>query len=614
MKPILQYGLLFCFGFFFCTACTEESDTEIIDGTHTYLRAIATIGDATTVQTKTEGDGGGEAEDVGSTPPCDIYGTQMDKLYSYLPTSNKDGGFKEGDKAKIGIYSLYGVGGSTDEDRLINIPLTHVGGKKGYFQNEDIKIPSMTNLGRTLAYYPYNEHNKGADESTGIDESSGDFSYPISLYYEDGFTNLNKDDKNKVIDLLVAVNSGTVTSTGEFIFSFKHACSMLLIFPGEGFEHLNTPLEGGTKNDDASGGSSLSKEVTVYLKHSINARVTYKKGGNFSLSMDKTGADDHLEFPTNRCDAYKLAGTSWSKSKTVYSVILPPEAEIDYIKMTDDNGTVQYVRPAEDLAVHKPLTGGTRYPITVKLEGVEPAIYPHEIVEWDDVTVKIESRGIDDLEDLKGWMEAYNDGNNDGNNENLSKYGENNGGKWTFYLNKDIDCSSLEESYQYLIKTFNATLDGRNHTLSGLKFKKSTTRNDDNNIGFIGKLAEGGTVKRLKIDGITIEKDNLTSSDNIGTIAGTIAGGTVENCTVTNINISCDAGNVGALAGTVSSGSAKTCRFEGALYLGVDAIHDDKHLWGKKEGVDDFSAAPIKTNLFVYKSKKVEENTEENTN
>lgn len=608
MKPILQYGLLFCFGFFFCTACTEESDTEIIDGTHTYLSAIVTIGDATTVQTKAEGDGGDETEDVGPTPPCDIYGTQMDELYSYLPTSNKDGGFKdreEGDKAKIGIYSLYGVGGSTDKNRLVNISLTHVGGKEGYFQNEDIKIPSMTNLGRTLAYYPYNDYNKDADESFD------DLSYPISLYYEDGFTNPNKDDNNKVIDLLVAVNSGTVTSTGEFIFSFKHACSMLLIFPGEGFEHLNT-LEDGIKNDNASGGTSLSKEVTVYLKHSINAHVTYKQGGNFSLSMDKTDADDHLEFPTNRCDAYKLAGTSWDEGKTVYSVILPPEAEIDYIKMTDDNGTVQYVRPAEDLAVHKPLTGGTRYPITVKLEGVEPAIYPHEIVEWDDVTLEIKSRGIDDLEDLKGWMEAYN-----GENNNLSKYGEqNDDDNWTFYLNKDIDCSSLEESYQYLIKTFNATLDGRNHTLSGLKFKKSTTRNDDNNIGFIGKLAEGGTVKRLKIDGITIEKDNLTSSDNIGTIAGTIAGGTVENCTVTGIHISCDVGNVGALAGTVSSGSANTCRFEGALYLGVNATSDDtdNHLWGKKEGDKDFSADPIKTNLFVYKSEKVEKNTEENTN
>ena len=612
MKPILQYGLLFCFGFFFCTACTEESDTEIIDGTHTYLRAIATIGDATTVQTKAEGDGGGEAEDVVSTLPCDIYGTQMDELYSYLPTSNKDGGFKEGDKAKIGIYSLYGVGGSMDDDRLVNIPLTHVGGKEGYFQNEEIKIPSMTNLGRTLVYYPYNEQNKGADESTGIDESPDDLSYPISLYYdENGFTNPNKADNNKVIDLLVAVNSGTVTSTGEFIFSFKHACSMLLIFPGEGFDHLNT-LEDGTNNGNTSGGSSLNKEVTVYLKYSINAHVTYKKGGNFSFSMDKTDVDDHLEFPTNRCDAYTLAGTSWD-GKTVYSVILPPEAEIDYIKMTDDNGTVQYVRPVEDLAVHKPLTGGTRYPITVKLEGVEPAIYPHEIVEWDDVMVEIESMGIDDLEDLKGWMEAYNGEYND----NLSKYGEqNNDDNWTFYLNKDIDCSSLsKESYQYLIKTFNATLDGRNHTLSGLKFKKNAGRDGNNNIGFIGELAKDGIVKRLKIDGIIIDEIGLTENDNIGTIAGTIAGGTVENCTVTGINISCDAGNVGALAGTVSSGSAKTCRFEGALYLGVNATSDDtdNHLWGRKEG-SNFSAESIKANLFVYKSKKVEENTEENTN
>lgn len=568
MKAIIRNSILACLAFGIGTACTDESGVEGITGGKGYLEVFARIGEVSTAPSRGEGDTGAE-----NTPSYkDIYGVQMNELYSYLSTDVAGGGFK--DSCQIGIYSLYGTDGNGNNP-LVNTPLIFKGSS---FVNEGIQIPSMTNLGKTFAYYPYSKINN-VENAT-----EGEKKYPIDIYikndnnpyYSTDNNNPNPENKNQVIDLLTASNTGSLDD-GKIFYSFRHACSMLMIYRGDGFDSENIS----------------DRTVKVKLKEGLEAFVVYETN-KFIL---KTYPDEEAEqiFETNYCGSYKAVGQL--EAKPVYSVILPPGAEVEYIQMMDNFGTMQYIYPENDMT----LDGGYRYPVTVKLDGLFPTIYPHEINEWSDVEISIDQKGgIYTAEHLKGWMEAYN--SNHQSYDELTQYGtkDSNSDKWTFHLYADVDCSTIV-NYQSFIQTFKDCLEGHGHTLSNINLKKSDNSSTSENIGFIGDLANGGSINNLKIDGISIS-GGTDADDCTGTIAGTITNGSIKECKITGIEIYSEKGYVGSLAGKATAGTVDKCLLEGNLQLGNEAkIAADQKLFGEK--AEGFTLGETNTSgVYVFKA------------
>lgn len=571
MKAMIRYNILACLAFCLGTACTEEAGLETAINGKGYLEVYATIGEASTVQSRADN----------NTQNTDKSGVGMDNYFSYL-----SGSYTFVNGCKIGLFSANGTDGNYDEGRLVNVPLTYTlpnGETYGSFVNEDIEISSMTNLGHTFAYYPYSAIN---DDSS---QTGNSLEYAIDLYvHEDGSNNPYKDgNKNIVIDLLKASNNGTI-SGWRINYTFSHACSMLTIERGIGFN--GTDLTGD------------NNEVVVKLEKGLQGCIK-RTTGNFTFDVEEDDSAPVI-FPAN----YYTYTHDENEVIKIHSVILPPEAKVEYIKIKDDFGTWQYVRPEGNIL--QSLEAGKRYPVTVKLDGPSPTIYPHEITPWDDEMISIDNKnaGIYDLDDLKGWIDAYN------NNGDLSKYGYGttvgDATQWIFDLYADIDCSELTEEYQYFIQTFKDCLEGHGHTLSNIKLTKSNNSSTSDNIGLIGEL-NGGSINNLKIDGISIS-GGTEDNDCIGTIAGTITNGSITECKITGIEIYSENGTVGSLAGKAIAGEVDKCLLEGNLQLGKDAsIADGQKLFGEIE--TGFSLKEKNTS-GVYVFKAVVDNAETGEN
>lgn len=560
MKTLKKYSILSILSLCICAACTEDIGMEQISQSKGLLKVFAYIGETSTAQTRAEGEGE-DTTPSENTGNKDTYGVAMDEYYSYKATNN-GGGFVEG--CKIGMYSRKSTDGIDGENRLVNEPLKFVkestsgSYRIAGFQSENIEIESMTNLGETFVYYPYSKNNPKESTTTGTE-----LKYKIDLYVSDNNNPYNDNkNKNKVIDLLIATNSGSLnTSLGVILYNFKHACSMLMIERGEGFEN------------------STNDNVIVKIKNKLQAYV-YSASGSFSLELKPT--DESLtipsEFPTN---------VYTSEGKKIYSVILPPEAEVEYIQMEDNFGTMQYIRPENGMI----LESGWKYPVTVKMNGFTPTIYPHEIMAWEDEVITIEKpAGIYDKTDLENWIELYNGNSIDIEGVTLDDFGTKNEGKWTFHLYADIDLKDYTDPF---ITTFSDKLEAHGHTISNIALQKTV----DGNVGFVGNL-NGGSINNLKIDGISF--NSTEKNINVGTVAGTVTSGSVTNCKITGIDIESEYGNVGALAGSFTPGTIETCLLEGELRLGINAKNDNK-LFGVIKGT--YTPNQINTSgVFVFQS------------
>lgn len=559
MKTLKQYSILAFLSFCICTSCTENTGMDEMNSTSKgYLEVFGSIGEGYSLQTRAD-----DSETEASTGRAPV-----DEYYSFKSTNNNQGGGFV-NYCKIGIYSLNSTAGVFDNTRLANTPLTYYGGS---FKNEDIDITSMTNLGRTFAYYPYSSNNPYDNEAA---EGTNDLRYPIALEYGKYDPNKISGDKNRVIDLLIAKSSGSLNSQGKIYYSFTHACSMLMIYRGDGFVLADRKSE---END----------KVVVKLKEGKKASVSSIGKGDFKLFIEPDDEAKDLIYPTN---VYiETINTETTEQRSVNTVILPPGAEIEYIIMTDMFGTKQYIYP-EDLL--KPMTAGKKQPVTVKLDGLEPTIFPHNIIDWEDVVIKItdtdQNPGIYSLDQFNEWINAYNNyAYNNYNESELDSYGKKEGDKWTFHIYSDIDFSDIDSENQTTIQSFipdfKDKLEGHGHTLKNISLQQQTgNTTTDTNFGFVGNL-NGGSINNLKIDGISVT-GSVGEDDCVGTIAGTVTSGSITNCKITGINIECEKGFAGALAGNITAGTIETCLLEGNLKLGINAknVSDDNSykLFGK---------------------------------
>ena len=132
-------------------------------------------------------------------------------------------------------------------------------------------------------------------------------------------------------------------------------------------------------------------------------------------------------------------------------------------------------------------------------------------------------------------------------------------------LMNDIDIGSWQP-----ISNYRGTFDGNGYTLSNL----SITSND-NQVGLIGNLTNGGTIKNLQLKNCTVSATSTTSnSENAGLAAGILVGnlsnGTIDNVSIVNSSVN---GQVaGLIVGKLESGAIRNSFASGSATSSVSRV------------------------------------------
>lgn len=126
--------------------------------------------------------------------------------------------------------------------------------------------------------------------------------------------------------------------------------------------------------------------------------------------------------------------------------------------------------------------------------------------------------------------------------------------------------------------TFNGTLDGQNHTVSGIYLKLETTEGASGVQGILGALSGNAAVKNLRLINSVVTGPAATDEIKLGTLISRVVGDTAS-VTVSNVEVHSSVnegghragqlgGAVGGIVGAITSAGTLTlsnCHFNGTL-------------------------------------------------
>ena len=456
--------------------------------------------------------------------------------------------------------------GNDDTLYLKNTKLTYsdMGGARKFTSTEVANV-ALGKFGVTFAYFPFApkekmplNYVKSNGSSLVVPSGSQKGEHYIHIFTEDGH----------IVDLLTAQKM----QYDNINYQFRHRFAMVLLFLGEGF------------SPDTEGNEKLTVHLTYHVlgAHILRKEIDPFPYEDFPLTVDTVPLDrasqydfGRSSFTAPRVDDYTLLGGQ--EPRTVYPVILPAGAKIDYIEVKDKTGKPQRVKPTRGEALTG-LEGGWKHPLTIRMEGITPTVYPHEIIDWNEQHVGEVDKlpGIHSEEQFAVWLEVYN--RNADNMESmttedstlLAQYGVYNneetlGPGWTFYLWNDIDCKDMKpDASGALIKALpeGVTFDGKGYVLHNLMLDFEHTAPSSGRVGLIGEI-RGGRLRNLHLDFVTVR--NMTADALSGCIAGCISGGEVYGCTVREAAMMCRDGVAGVLAGEMTGGRVSDCKFHGMV-------------------------------------------------
>lgn len=456
--------------------------------------------------------------------------------------------------------------GNDDTLYLKNTKLTYsdMGGARKFTSTEVANV-ALGKFGVTFAYFPFApkekmplNYVKSNGSSLVVPSGSQKGEHYIHIFTEDGH----------IVDLLTAKKM----QYDNINYQFRHRFAMVLLFLGEGF------------SPDTEGNEKLTVHLTYHVlgAHILRKEIDPFPYEDFPLTVDTVPLDrasqydfGRSSFTAPRVDDYTLL--VGQEPRTVYPVILPAGAKIDYIEVKDKTGKPQRVKPTRGEALTG-LEGGWKHPLTIRMEGITPTVYPHEIIDWNEQHVGEVDKlpGIHSEEQFAVWLEVYN--RNADNMESmttedstlLAQYGVYNneetlGPGWTFYLWNDIDCKDMKpDASGALIKALpeGVTFDGKGYVLHNLMLDFEHTAPSSGRVGLIGEI-RGGRLRNLHLDFVTVR--NMTADALSGCIAGCISGGEVYGCTVREAAMMCRDGVAGVLAGEMTGGRVSDCKFHGMV-------------------------------------------------
>ncbi len=457
--------------------------------------------------------------------------------------------------------------GNDDTLYLKNTKLTYsdMGGARKFTSTEVANV-ALGKFGVTFAYFPFApkekmppNYVKSDGSSLVVPSGSQKGEHYIHIFTEDGH----------IVDLLTAQKM----QYDNINYQFRHRFAMVLLFLGEGF------------SPDTEGNGKLTVHLTYHVlgAHILRKEIDPFPYEDFPLTVDTVPLDKASEygfgrssFTAPRVDGYTLL--VGQEPRTVYPVILPAGAKIDYIEVKDKTGKLQRVKPARGEALTG-LEGGWKHPLTIRMEGIVPTVYPHEIIDWNEQHVGEVDKlpGIHSEEQFAAWLKVYNrnvdkwEAMNVADSVELAHYGVHNDGEtpgtdgWTFYLWNDIDCKDMKpDANGAFVKalTEGVTFDGKGYVLHNLMLDFEHTAPSSGRVGLIGEI-RGGRLRNLHLDFVTVR--NMTADALSGCIAGCISGGEVYDCTVREAAMMCRDGVAGVLAGEMTGGRVSDCKFHGMV-------------------------------------------------
>lgn len=457
--------------------------------------------------------------------------------------------------------------GNDDTLYLKNTKLTYsdMGGARKFTSTEVANV-ALGKFGVTFAYFPFApkekmppNYVKSDGSSLVVPSGSQKGEHYIHIFTEDGH----------IVDLLTAQKM----QYDNINYQFRHRFAMVLLFLGEGF------------SPDTEGNGKLTVNLTYHVlgAHILRKEIDPFPYEDFPLTVDTVPLDKASEygfgrssFTAPRVDGYTLL--VGQEPRTVYPVILPAGAKIDYIEVKDKTGKLQRVKPARGEALTG-LEGGWKHPLTIRMEGIVPTVYPHEIIDWNEQHVGEVDKlpGIHSEEQFAAWLKVYNrnvdkwEAMNVADSVELAHYGVHNDGEtpgtdgWTFYLWNDIDCKDMKpDANGAFVKalTEGVTFDGKGYVLHNLMLDFEHTAPSSGRVGLIGEI-RGGRLRNLHLDFVTVR--NMTADALSGCIAGCISGGEVYDCTVREAAMMCRDGVAGVLAGEMTGGRVSDCKFHGMV-------------------------------------------------
>ncbi len=474
--------------------------------------------------------------------------------------------------------------GNDDTLYLKNTKLTYsdMGGARKFTSTEVANV-ALGKFGVTFAYFPFApkekmppNYVKSDGSSLVVPSGSQKGEHYIHIFTEDGH----------IVDLLTAQKM----QYDNINYQFRHRFAMVLLFLGEGF------------SPDTEGNGKLTVHLTYHVlgAHILRKEIDPFPYEDFPLTVDTVPLDKASEygfgrssFTAPRVDGYTLL--VGQEPRTVYPVILPAGAKIDYIEVKDKTGKLQRVKPARGEALTG-LEGGWKHPLTIRMEGIVPTVYPHEIIDWNEQHVGEVDKlpGIHSEEQFAAWLKVYN--RNADNMESmttedstlLAQYGVYNNEEtldpgWTFYLWNDIDCKDMKpDANGAFVKalTEGVTFDGKGYVLHNLMLDFEHIGPSSGLVGLIGEI-RGGWLRNLHLDFVTVR--NMFTNVPSGCIAGRISSGQIFDCTVREAKMMCRGGVAGVLAGEMSGGDMAGCKFHGMVQ--AKEMQDETE-WGYKKIVN----------------------------
>ena len=287
---------------------------------------------------------------------------------------------------------------------------------------------------------------------------------------------------------------------------------------------------------DVEAGSKISVTVpTTYTTYNVNA---YSSDATASTNLPVGGAVTNELFSPEPEDEPLSAITGTEEGEVVFSFYALVKDETQNITLTNGTNSQQVSNVPLGPNMHTTLVGDVRnlgltnVTFTASVEttwGSTPVIGEgYEIDGEGNFTVTT-------AEGLQAWATAVQ------SNPSLN-----------CTLADDITLPVVTDggSNWMPIQGYAGTFDGGGKTITGLTINQSS----ESNVGLFASIAEGGTVKNLKLDDV-----DIIAGSNVGAIAGENRG-TIENCSVSgSVTGSSNNSCVGGIAGWHYGGTITDC-------------------------------------------------------
>lgn len=490
----------------------------------------------------------------------------------------------ENNQDVIGFYSEYGNASAPGGNgSFVNAPMRYkrMSDGNGYFENPDMDYDLNTFVEKTtFFYFPYHEN---IEYDPNHDYVGNDYGLELRV------VDINDENKiEKCEDLLWVINPSNPTGSQRF----AHAFSSLVIIRGEGFQNadnktIKVVLNKGvshvtlTQNDGYQRNAKLLY-LPGYEKTEDECRDWYAWKGDKFTANEKDPLYPGVEF-----------------QEEAYYVLLPTtrgndRLSVDHIELYDNDGNLKIVSDfklytsSSNASNSKLLFYGQRYPLLIKMQGLETVVETLGIDPWDEDVVISETReaGIGDASVFAEWARIYQDylssNRSSYYDDWLKKYGDktemtDGSSKWTFYILDDIDFSNYLSTIQsgnilYLLKKLEDTLDGGNFTVTGLNLESTASPT------FIGELGAEGLIKDLNFKGLNIRMTDISGTAPVGGVFG-VCGGSVTNCNIDGV-VSGN-GASGLLGGEGVGAVVSDCNFQGLV---VGSSTSNKGIFGSDSG------------------------------